>query len=213
MAKEFKKGSGGFLLKILPVCFSILGTHAVYAASFDCAKAGKKVEKIICSDEKLSDMDDSLNSLYREYLNGAANPELLKNEQRTWISKRRNNCGDVRCLREAYADRIADLKKINDGPVCNIHDVQLIGGWRRVKSGDFEEFAFEINDGKHEFVSWLHHRPEFVGNWELKGCRLHIEDPQNEELDFDYQVLEAGKILKLKSLESGALSSYKKTRN
>jgi uncharacterized protein len=34
------------------------------AASFDCGKAGTKVEKIVCSDADLSKLDEELNAAY-----------------------------------------------------------------------------------------------------------------------------------------------------
>ena len=40
-------------------------TLPVQAASFDCAKAGTKVEKLICGDAGLSKLDDELAAAYK----------------------------------------------------------------------------------------------------------------------------------------------------
>ena len=74
----------------------------------------------------------------------------------------------------------------------------LLGSWVRVK-GDttFEEMNFSIIDGEHSFLSWIHHRPEMGGVWEIKRCILHIHDPnQSTLLSFD---------LKIKKIEKGKL--------
>ncbi len=42
----------------------------IHAASFDCSKATSEVEKLICGDEELSKLDDSLNKAYLERLSG-----------------------------------------------------------------------------------------------------------------------------------------------
>jgi len=49
----------------------------------------------------------------------------------------------------------------------------------------FEEMAFEYGDGKRSFSSWLHHRPEFSGEWKLEDCKLHIRvESSNYTFDF-----------------------------
>lgn len=37
---------------------------SLFGASFDCAKATSKVEKMICSDEKLAKLDSELSQIY-----------------------------------------------------------------------------------------------------------------------------------------------------
>ncbi len=79
------------------------------AASFDCAKAKAPVEKMICSDPGLSELDGRLASAYRRALGLAPNPEPLKAEQRFWLTERRK-CADVACLRQAYRQRLTTLE-------------------------------------------------------------------------------------------------------
>ena len=91
----------------------VLGMTA-HAASFDCAKAGTKVEHFICDNPEISKLDFDLNVVY---LNAIVNAEMqqnkqqasaLKQSQRLWL-KDRNKCGEEGCVREAYKKRIEQL--------------------------------------------------------------------------------------------------------
>lgn len=90
------------------------GTWAA-SPSFDCAKATHDVEKLICSDGELAELDHSLNSLYRRVLAHAeaAEQKMLKTEQRGWV-KGRDDCwksSDMRgCVKSEYRSRIDELK-------------------------------------------------------------------------------------------------------
>jgi uncharacterized protein len=80
------------------------------AASFDCAKAKAAVEKMICSDAALSELDGRLASAYRRALGLASNPEPLKAGQRSWLTTERRKCADVACLKQAYQQRLTALE-------------------------------------------------------------------------------------------------------
>jgi uncharacterized protein len=78
-------------------------------ASFDCDKASNFVERTICSDKQLSDMDESLAATYKSAAATAGNGQMFKARQRTWIAEERNKCLDASCLKGAYATRLAEL--------------------------------------------------------------------------------------------------------
>jgi uncharacterized protein len=80
-----------------------------HAASFDCAKATTSIEKTICADGNISDLDSQLMQSYKKSMSTAVNAEALKLEQRAWLTNVRNKCQDAACLKLAYADRIAQL--------------------------------------------------------------------------------------------------------
>lgn len=88
----------------------LTGPSLARAASFDCAKAKTPVEKMICSDATLSELDGRLASAYRRALGLASNPEPLKAEQRAWLTTERKRCADVACLRQAYQQRRTALE-------------------------------------------------------------------------------------------------------
>jgi uncharacterized protein len=60
----------------------------VHSASFDCAKAKTKIDKLVCGDPKLSDLDDKLTALYNQVLAKSPVPEDTKEQQREWRETR-----------------------------------------------------------------------------------------------------------------------------
>jgi len=88
----------------------LAGAPPARAASFDCAKAKTPVEKMICSDAALSELDGRLASAYRRALGLASNPEPLKVEQRSWLTNERSKCADVACLKRSYQQRLTALE-------------------------------------------------------------------------------------------------------
>ena len=84
-----------------------------HAASFDCAKAGTQLEKLICSDRDLNTLDGDLGGAYKQALATAQDKTALKNEQKQWIKTGRAACGtDKKCLAVAYRQRIAALRPV-----------------------------------------------------------------------------------------------------
>jgi uncharacterized protein len=83
----------------------------VHSASFDCAKAKTKIDKLVCGDPKLSELDEKLSGLYKKVLELTPAPEDSKEQQREWVKGSRNTCKDAACLEEAYASRISELEK------------------------------------------------------------------------------------------------------
>lgn len=62
---------GMFCSFLLIVVFVV--SSVVFATSFDCEKARSEVEKLICGDEELSRLDDSLNKAYQKALKRSDN--------------------------------------------------------------------------------------------------------------------------------------------
>jgi uncharacterized protein len=83
-------------------------TPWAWAATFDCDKASTFVEKVICSDLRLANLDDQLGRLYKDALAASSNSGALKAEQKAWLSSR-NQCKDSDCIMKAYDDRIGVL--------------------------------------------------------------------------------------------------------
>jgi uncharacterized protein len=104
-----------FITGILFVFALSLVPLASLAASFDCSKELSRVEKTICQDKELSNLDDQLTVAYREALLNSTNQEIIKREQRRWIKVKRNRCHDTNCLRDAYTNRLKQLMNPNKG--------------------------------------------------------------------------------------------------
>ncbi|MDD2701721.1 MAG: hypothetical protein PHH36_10835 [Sideroxydans sp.] len=81
------------------------------AASFECAKAGTKVEHIICDNPEISKLDDELAYAYKTALQDQSKLIGLKQEQKQWLNKR-DGCQDKECVKRAYETRLGDLQSI-----------------------------------------------------------------------------------------------------
>jgi uncharacterized protein len=97
------------------------------AASFDCQIASSRIEKAICSDTRLNDLDNQLGYLYREVKNSIGNPHYVDQfvgESRKWL-KARNRCRNKDCIRQKYHNRITQLQSMlprNTGNNTSFHN-------------------------------------------------------------------------------------------
>ncbi|MDP2903105.1 MAG: lysozyme inhibitor LprI family protein [Methylovulum sp.] len=96
-------------LKIFLMVAILAITSESYAVSFNCAKASTLVEKSICSEKRLSDLDDLLVQSYKKASSNVTDKNTLKMEQRAWLKNSRNKCQTSDCLAEAYKERIEAL--------------------------------------------------------------------------------------------------------
>jgi uncharacterized protein len=87
----------------------LLTVGTVAAASFDCNKAKSEVEKLLCGDDELSKLDESLNRAYMESLKRTDVREQMIKSQRQWLKRVRNACQTAECLRKVYETRIKEL--------------------------------------------------------------------------------------------------------
>jgi uncharacterized protein YecT (DUF1311 family) len=90
---------------------SMLFSFYSYSASFDCAKVSTDIERQICGNKKLSDLDETLGNLYKSIMEKTPAPEDSKMRQRDWIKGWRNTCKDMKCLENAYSTRIVEVEK------------------------------------------------------------------------------------------------------
>lgn len=80
--------------------------------SFDCTKASSKQERMICNDRHLAEMDTEMDRLYSELKakTSDSDKEALKENQQRWLQYRKS-CADVRCLTDAYDEKIVELSE------------------------------------------------------------------------------------------------------
>jgi len=83
----------------------------IHAASFNCAKATTSIEKMICSNTQLSDLDELLVVSYKKAMARTQDKQSFKSEQQQWLKFTRNICQDVECLKDAYTIRISELNE------------------------------------------------------------------------------------------------------
>lgn len=86
------------------IAFFALSLNA-YSASFDCKKAKSANEKLICSDEQLSLLDDEVGLLYKEAVKKSDDKKGLISNQRNAWQQREKDCSDKACLTTWYEQR------------------------------------------------------------------------------------------------------------
>jgi uncharacterized protein len=92
------------------------GSLASAGPSFPCDKAQSRVEKTICADAELSDLDEYLGRYYagaRQALADAG--ECFVTNQRQWLRTVRDACADPACLKAAYLARLSELDGLQPG--------------------------------------------------------------------------------------------------
>lgn len=147
-----------------------------HAASFDCTKAVRPLEKIICSDSELSSLDEKLNESYQ---NALLKNRELKYSQREWL-KALSQCNDgptpLECLKKSFRERIKTLNSVasNNSSSLGIEILGLssVNGEKGLQVGDVSssgpgfkagivsgDFITEINSKKinelNEFINLL----------------------------------------------------------
>jgi uncharacterized protein len=96
--------------KILLVIVSLLYPAFMLAASFDCGKATVAIEKTICGDSQLSELDSRLGEEYQKLKQSLAKDSAakLQQAQQDWLKQRLTDCSveDIQCLSHLYQQRI-----------------------------------------------------------------------------------------------------------
>ena len=79
-----------------------------HAASFDCENASSHVEKLICTDDELSRLDERMAGYYETALLDEKTARAVKQAQKQWL-KERNSCSDAACVKNAYETRMRGI--------------------------------------------------------------------------------------------------------
>lgn len=80
------------------------------AASFECAKATTSMEKLICSNDDVSGLDEELGQVYKEALiKYVDKKDMMVRQQRNWIKWIRSQCANTSCLLTLYEARIGEI--------------------------------------------------------------------------------------------------------
>ena len=152
----------------------MLAWGQAHAAGFDCNQARSGIEKIVCSNQELSELDARLNEAYQTALKNQNESEhkALKDAQTSWLRKGRNQCADAACLVRTYQSRIDELDPFADNHLtCE--------KMQRFTQRIFEKpFSVERNVG----VSFDHNCPESLTNQPfLQKLFLLAEEIRAEE--------------------------------
>jgi uncharacterized protein len=145
------------------------------AAAFDCNKASNFVEKAICSDSRLTNMDDQLGRLYKDALAASSNSAALKAEQRAWLSSR-DQCKNSDCIIKAYEDRISAF-----GAISSPAESGDFTGTYKAANGDV--LVQQTPDGRIKFSISATYRMnvgEVSGEIPLNGNAANFSDKEND---------------------------------
>jgi uncharacterized protein YecT (DUF1311 family) len=82
------------------------------APSFNCAKASNAVERAICADPVLAEMDVVMAADYRKALQAVPDQKTLRAEQRQWLRQMHSQCanGAFQCIQHHYGTRSSQLR-------------------------------------------------------------------------------------------------------
>ena len=121
----------------------------VEAASFNCAKSATFIEKTICSDKQLSEMDDFLMDAYKKALANSKAPAVLKANQRAWLKDKRDSCKTNKCLIEVYSQRLTEFETATNANASSLLDVnnRTITVRGNISSGNLDS-SIDSPDGK-----------------------------------------------------------------
>ena len=93
--------------------FTAIASHAQSSAGIDCTKAATSIDKTVCADTSLTQLDQKLSGLYQSALKDLAQALSAKTAQSRWI-EHRNACGTAsnprNCVENSYKHRIVDLQ-------------------------------------------------------------------------------------------------------
>jgi uncharacterized protein len=109
-------GWGGVLSKTIYAVFlgilMLCRAPGSTAASFACSGELTPTEIRICTDVRLSNLDEQLSAVYREALaNSEGSPQnsLLRDTQRQWLRQRERCLAEPWCLEQTYTRRVNEL--------------------------------------------------------------------------------------------------------
>ena len=119
-------------------------------ASFDCSKARTTVEKAICMNDRLGDLDVELNNDYLLLKNYLKKDDFksLKLQQRQWLKSLKSVCKNPsdmeNCLIDEYKQRVSELNKTQDNLITIIKKLEL----------EFKELTNK-NINEYNLSDWL----------------------------------------------------------
>lgn len=99
--------------------------NSSFAASFDCQKASRSIEKMICSNDELSSLDEKLSVVYARSIAASADKGAEVSAQRQWLRNYRDRCDNSACAIDAYKKRLAVVERYSGG-YAEIPDSGLI---------------------------------------------------------------------------------------
>ncbi len=101
--------------------FFLLMSVDVSAASFNCTQELNSVEKIICSNQDASNLDQELSFFYELKIRHSSDEGklVIKDDQLDWLRNVRNKCLSIDCIKNSYMIRIYHLNNYKSDSVSH----------------------------------------------------------------------------------------------
>ena len=172
------------VMKCILYLFGLLALPA-QAASFDCAKAGTKIEKLICGDAELSKLDEELNAAYKAAVQDKTKADVVKQAQKQWM-KERSGCADAACVKGAYEARLQSLASVSEKAIVK----------QKMKP------RFTVTEGKgwtvcESYVKFLNTLSETLPEEAYPVCHLKLSSDFPDLKEPDWETLDIPSNLKL----------------
>jgi uncharacterized protein len=188
------------LRRILPV-LGWLTIAMAPAPSFDCAKSGNAVDRLICSDEGLATLDRELGERY-DALHRALSPEglaLLLADQRKWLASR-SHCASkavphdqgVTCLSTQYSDRTDELNaqyRTADGLTVERRETMRRLPTLRVEESNRYPMLLGPKPRVDAFNHYIAHRLNLAqGMFAASGIKIDTKPEGDTTFDRSYEI-------------------------
>lgn len=126
-----------FITPLTALLFCLFVNNSLASPSYSCSDATHDVEKIICNNDFLSDMDNQIAAAYKNVMNSTQDEQekySIKQDQIAWI-KQRNNCSfdyqgtddTYECVKAAYRSRQNQLLEISQLEESTAHELYRKG--------------------------------------------------------------------------------------
>jgi len=161
---------------ILSFYFPMFG----YAASFDCAKAASTTEKLICSNETISKLDEQLATSYKAALEKSTDKTEFKKSQLEWLKQQRT-CKDIACLNQLYQSRIDALNRVSIPQLLHSSSSISSGLKYTITKGKQFELCRVFND----YLNSQYHKPG--------DCHVGKYPPDSRLRSPEYKIIDANK--------------------
>jgi len=152
----------------------------VFNASFDCNKAATFIEKAICGNERISNLDNELAVNFKAVKNSMSDDEAkeLIASQKQWLSVR-NKCTDDKCLIDSYSKRIAAIA--GNSSVSNVSSSNF-GGAYSGNNLSMKVFILDKNTASAEITTATQNCDgEISGRGNLIGNTLKFQSQDSAE--------------------------------
>jgi uncharacterized protein len=194
------KGAGMKRVAWIVVGWLVLG-GAAQAASFDCAKAGTKVEHLICDSPELSKLDDELAVVYMSALQDKRTNQI-RQAQKQWV-KERNGCEDTVCVRRTYESRLLFLRNADTQAKTVTGDVNKPKAHYVLRMSEDDSVCKPVLAEYNKNIQLDFYRPipfhyypwpappKLAVEWEVKSWSKSIPERERTSLERMYSIIEA----------------------